>query len=109
MKIILLLLVIFFSCSSHSEEGSEWDVIHGTINLSLMKERAHLPIAFSGETAKKLFESMNVNMVDDSCLGGSFKSYGSMICYVVDSDYSCEIVLDLKNNKLIGREHEFCI
>ena len=83
--------------------------MHGKINLSLMKDRAHLPIVFSGKTAKKLFESMNVGVVKDSCLGGRFKAYGSMLCYVVDSDYSCEIVLDLKNNELVDREHEFCI
>ena len=109
LKIILLLSTMFLSCFSYSGESSEWEVMHGTINLSLMKERAHIPMAFSGETAKKLFESMNVDVIEDSCLGGSFKAYGSMLCYFVDSDYSCEVVLDLKNNELVDREHEFCI
>ena len=111
MKLVLFpLLLGLSSCSLPSETSDEWEVIDGEVNLVMFLERKQLPIIFSGETAKKLYESILADPSYDHCLGGEYKTFGNMLCYVLATgEYYCELAIDLVREKLMDREYEFCL
>ncbi len=100
--ICILFSTHVFATESQSLEGSFFVSPEYYIDPSPDEKDTHYRIVLVGQSAKELYELMNVDVKIDHCTEAKSKTIGKMQCLHFESGrgYTCHFSIDVKNQEI---------
>ncbi len=104
IKLICVLTSLLLSVKALSAENLMGEFQFGgpiESNGSISIGNSHIHFVIVGESAKKIFESLDVKAYESQCIGENIKSLGNVLCIEITpgETYECGFALNLHKNK----------